>query len=257
MKRRLRRELDDLRAVVDKHGHAVRCVVDEVGEDRVIAYTVGLSTREHPELLCTGLPASSATWLLNQLGRRVHAGQLLRSGSHIDAGEPDDPYPVALINAEDDDELGVVELLYGDRPTLQVIWTDSTGRFPWHMGYANPPSAQSLRGDVPVHLLDLPCPDVPPAPGAAERADDLVFATQGVADGALATTVSHDADGAWQFLDGDVGEDDEPALLHREHLLDADPSLAEVLDIPAGSRAERDTPTSPWVRLPLGSSEFD
>jgi len=234
MKRRKQRELDKLRAVIDRYGHAVQCVIDdEAGEDQVIAYTVGLSARDHPELICIGLPASSAIWLLNQLGARVHAGEVLRAGSVLDTGDPDDdPHPIVLIDAEDDDELGDVETLYGDRPTLRVIWTDSTGRFPWHPGYANPPDAQGLRGEVPVPLLALPCPDVPPSPAAADREHDLVYWTQSALDGAAVTKVWHEANGDWQLLDGDVTDDSAPVLVHRQHLVEADHTLADVLDIP-------------------------
>ncbi|WP_299034986.1 DUF4262 domain-containing protein [uncultured Pseudokineococcus sp.] len=255
MKRRKKRELDELRAVIDRYGHAVRCVLDDdEGEAQVVAYTVGLSAREHPELICTGLPSSSAIWLLNQLGNRVHTGEVLRAGSLLDAGEADDPHPVVLIDADDDHELGVVETLYGDRPTLQVVWTDSTGRFPWHPGYANPPDVQDLRGEVPVPLLALPCPQVPPSPAAADREHDLVFSTQAVLDGAAVTKVWHEADGEWQLLDDDVTDDSVPVLVHREHLVEADHTVADVLDIPAGSCATRDSPTAPWVRWPLGSA---
>lgn len=256
MKRRRQRELDELRAVVDRYGHAVRCVMDDdEGEDRVVAYTVGLSARDHPELMLTGLPSSSAIWLLNQLGGRVHAGEVLRAGSVLDAGEADDePHPVVLFEAEDDHELGVVEMLYGDRPTLQVIWTDSTGRFPWHPGYANPPDVQDLRGEVPVALLALPCPEVPPSPLAADREHDLVLTTRSVLDGAAVTKVWHEADGGWQLLDGDVTDDSVPVLAHREHLVEADHTLRGVLDIPAGSCVTREAHTSPWVRWPLGSA---
>lgn len=254
--RQRERELDELRAVIDRYGHAVHCVMDDdAGRDQVVAYTVGLSARAHPELLCTGLPSSSAFWLLNQLGGRVHAGHVLRAGDLLDAGGPDDDsHPVVLIAAEDDHELGDVETLYGDRPTLQVIWADSTGRFPWHPGYANPPDVQDLRGDVPVPLLALPCPEVAPSPAAADREHDLVHSTQAVLDGAAVTAVWHEANGDWQLLDGDVTDDSVAVLVHRQHLAEADHTLTDVLDIPAGSRATRDGPVAPWVRWPLGSA---
>ncbi|GAA2026035.1 DUF4262 domain-containing protein [Pseudokineococcus marinus] len=228
---------------------------DELGEDRVVAYTVGLSARDHPELMCTGLPADSAGWLLNQLGNRVHAGAVLRHGTVLDAGEPGEPHPVAIIDVEDDDELEVVEEIYGHRPALQVIYTDSTGRFPWHDGYANRPVDQDLRGQVPVHLLALPCPDVDPSPKAAEIAG-LVITSQVVLDGAPVTVVVREADGAWLLLETDAQyeEPDDLHLVHIDHLIEADPSLTEVVDIPAGSRATRDSRHAPWVRWPLGSA---
>jgi hypothetical protein len=95
---------------------------------------------------------------------------------------------------------------------------------------------------------------VPPSPAAADREHDLVYSTQSALDGAAVTKVWHEANGDWQLLDGDVTDDSAPVLVHRQHLVEADHTLADVLDIPAGSCATRDSPTAPWVRWPLGSA---
>lgn len=250
--------LAELEAMVAEHGVAVRVVAgsDPDSDDGAFAYTVGLSRKDHPELVCDGLPQDSSYALLDQLGRRVvEDGVVLEHGQlfHADAADADQGLPVAIITAEDDDDLTAVAQLYGARSALQVIWPDSTGRLPWHQDYANPPQLQRLRGPVPVELLSLPCPDVPPSPAAAHL-DDMVLTTRAVSEGAAVTTVRHEADGGWQLLDGDGTDDPVLVVMHRRHLVDADHTLATALSIPAGSLATRDSADADWVRWPLGSA---
>lgn len=250
--------LAELEGMVAEHGVAVRMVAGPhpASDEGALAYTVGLSLKDQPELLCTGLPPESAHALLDQLGRRVvQQGLVLEAGQHLDAGHPDgsEGLPVAVIPVQDASDLDAVRQLYGSRSVLQVVWTDSTGRFPWHEGYANPSSLQQLRGPVDEDLLALPCPDVPPSPAAAEN-EELVVTTQAVLDGAAVTVVWHTADGGWQLLGGDVTDDTVPAAVHREELVEADHSLAVALTIPAGSRATREGAGQDWVQWPLGSA---
>lgn len=246
---------DELEDGVVEHGLAVRLVAGpDAGSDLgVVAYTVGLSATGHAELVCDGLPPESAHVLLDRLGHRVlEHGVALEHGQHLDAGPGDVAMPVAVVTAWDVDDLGAVDRSDGDVRALQIVWTDSTGRFPWHDGYANPSTVQPLRGPVPVELLTIPCPDVPPAAAAADL-DEPVLTTHAVLHGAPVTAVWHDAGGGWQLLDGDVTDESDPKLAHRRHLLDRDPSLAGAMAIPAGSRATRGGPGEDWVHWPLGT----
>ena len=63
--------------------------------------------------------------------------------------------------------------------------------------------------------------------------------------------VTHDADdGAWQFVNGwgDTETTDSAMLVHVEHVLDLDPSLHALSDLPLGWRAWRQTPEHEWRR---------
>lgn len=64
--------------------------------------------------------------------------------------------------------------------------------------------------------------------------------------------VSHDADdGMWQFLDGRDNPDPEDAvILSLDCVLDLDPSIAELADLPPGWRAWREGANRPWQREP-------
>lgn len=65
--------------------------------------------------------------------------------------------------------------------------------------------------------------------------------------------VTHEEDGAWQLLCGDVHdfEVDSCRIAGIGHLLDRDPSVSEVLDLPLGHEAERSSVTGPWVRAAI------
>ena len=61
--------------------------------------------------------------------------------------------------------------------------------------------------------------------------------------------VSHDEDdGCWQFI-GPRGPDEEPAkLVGLRRVLERDPTIGELADLPLGWRAWWAGPASPWER---------
>lgn len=59
--------------------------------------------------------------------------------------------------------------------------------------------------------------------------------------------VSHE-DGDWQFLCGEADHNDDGHLVGLEHLIERDPTLSEVLDLPLDWDAEREDPGKPWIR---------
>ena len=65
--------------------------------------------------------------------------------------------------------------------------------------------------------------------------------------------VTHDAeDEAWQFVKGhgDSEEGMDPMIVHVEHVLELDTSIAPLADLPVGWRAWRDAPNRDWIREP-------
>ena len=62
--------------------------------------------------------------------------------------------------------------------------------------------------------------------------------------------VSHDRDdGTWQFLTGDAFDFDDAMMVSLHSVLELDPSLAAVADLPRGWLASRSSLDSDWVRL--------
>ena len=65
--------------------------------------------------------------------------------------------------------------------------------------------------------------------------------------------VTHDAeDGAWQFINGrgDTETTDDAVLIHVEHVVELDPSVATLVDLPRGWHAWRESPEREWTREP-------
>lgn len=61
------------------------------------------------------------------------------------------------------------------------------------------------------------------------------------------------ADDEWQFLCGSESDTDRtPAVIGLNHLLERDPSLSRILDLPNNWEAERDDISSPWRAFPSG-----
>ena len=68
--------------------------------------------------------------------------------------------------------------------------------------------------------------------------------------------VSHDADdGMWQVLCGTTNEPDDGRLTCLGCLLELDPTLAEIADLPRGWEAYRDVVGGEWHRAPSPADE--
>ncbi|MGW8192386.1 hypothetical protein [Sphingomonas hankookensis] len=88
----------------------------------------------------------------------------------------------------------------------------------------------------------------------ADPPDVAVFTTRAIVeDGAWIASISHDAeDGAWQFHDAGAGSADmaEARVVSLLSIVERDPSVRSILDLPPGGRASRDASGSPWTRDP-------
>jgi len=63
------------------------------------------------------------------------------------------------------------------------------------------------------------------------------------------STVFHDADdGGWQFLSGGMLAEGDAAVVSLRNIVDLEPSIAELSDLPLGWHAWRTSRTSPWMR---------
>lgn len=80
--------------------------------------------------------------------------------------------------------------------------------------------------------------------------DVAVVTTQEVIDGKLPVVyVVHDEGvGGWQFLDSGSIDGRPPVAIAKQDLLDLDPTLREVTDLPLGWYAARDETGAPWRR---------
>lgn len=77
-----------------------------------------------------------------------------------------------------------------------------------------------------------------------------VFTTKSVASGAEPIlAVYHDSDdGAWQFIGAEDASEENGSLVSLQHVVNLDPSVAALADLPLGWRAWRESKGSPWRR---------
>jgi hypothetical protein len=88
-------------------------------------------------------------------------------------------------------------------------------------------------------------------------ADLGVIACKHVAAGLRATAlVTRYNDGDWSFSSGqtdhaeETEENGDVVVVHIHHVLDCDPSIKQVADLPKGWSAEREGPGKLWRRYP-------
>jgi hypothetical protein len=88
---------------------------------------------------------------------------------------------------------------------------------------------------------------------------DREFATyvcEHVFDGSRPVLLVAHEGGAWQFLCGDShGPDAIPRVVGVNHILDADPSLRDVLDLPIDWEAERSSVGVAWNRIKISPAD--
>jgi hypothetical protein len=95
--------------------------------------------------------------------------------------------------------------------------------------------------------MNWPFPDPP---------NVVTFTSKDVVDlGKWIHRVSHDADdGAWQFhsIDGAPQSEADARLILLKNIVQMDPTVAELADLPPGWIAWRQSKDSPWNRKPVG-----
>ena len=68
--------------------------------------------------------------------------------------------------------------------------------------------------------------------------------------------VTHDIDGDWQFLGSEDATETEVAFVHVAHLVEVDPTLLEVRDLPLGWHAWRESVGEVWKREKMSDYEY-
>jgi Domain of unknown function (DUF4262) len=221
------------------------------------AFSIGLwHTYGAPELAVLGLPMDAMLGIINLIGDRVKEGLRL---------SPDDRVPGILTSGLDVairpvDE-GWYRHLFGTAiwfaqapplPFLQVVWPDRAGLFPWESGFDSSYAEEQPPLWRPPTELPMSRWSAVLAPSPwpfAEPEDSRVFTTKQIVAGESAILHAfHDSDGGWSFTDGGPLTRDDIELVHFAHLVGADPSLADLADMPRGWQASRVGPTAQWQR---------
>jgi hypothetical protein len=84
-----------------------------------------------------------------------------------------------------------------------------------------------------------------------------VFTSTLVRDGVPVLLVFHDDNNDWQFLSSKEEAAAEILLTHVSHLLDTDPTLDEIANLPLGWKAWRWSVGEDWIREPTPEHQLE
>jgi hypothetical protein len=124
--------------------HVMHVMADSTGPGW--SFSIGLfHTFGHPELLVFGLPSNIAQPIINDLGSRIRSGAAFAHGvTDSDVLQHHAVHFVTVPPSAFGSHLGYAVWFYGQHqfPSLQIVWPDRTGLFPWQRGF-----------DVSLHAL--------------------------------------------------------------------------------------------------------
>jgi hypothetical protein len=254
---------------IEEHGCALISVGSDCKDDFGWTYTLGIhNTCGHPELITVGLPLEVAKFCLNETARRMRAGINVIKERQKD------------LIANVDCELRIVAPKWAARlmnfsnwfnggvnyPVFQIVYPDLQNRFQWENGFDSRFIQPLLQPGTPCTPVDQQFWDS--IGNDSERFPDWkfldkphtkVFISKAIQEEKeWITYVTHDiSDGAWQIL-GETGvESGGPELACLHKMVEKDPTLLELADLPKGWYAERTTPENPWERFENESEEAD
>jgi len=134
--------LDEVRSKMLRHGWAVHYVE---ANRTPYAYTVGLTRRDLPELLVTGVSPQGASRLLTSAVEYALRGAALapgaqwtlRAGPRVEAVEVEHP----------DAHMGAAVAFFADElRAVQLVWADGRGRWPWAADFCDGGGRQPVLG---------------------------------------------------------------------------------------------------------------
>lgn len=260
--------LDDIRAQVRAHGvFLIHVPEDEDGPGWT--YTVGLHDLAHPEIVLFGGAQDPSSVMLNDLAFRVLDGVERFDEPVVLEGFLGGEYAVALLPlpaGQVEEHLGIaIGVADSDVTAVQLVVSGRDHRWPWEYEEVGD------QGSSPVVVG--PVPDIAAVP-RRPWVEHVHEAVPGVPYGTTAylcrrvqtgerpvLDVFHDHDGSWQLLCGGLhsgeadGEDGiARGLLGR--MVDHDPALLEVLDLPEGTEASRTAVGEAWMRAAMPRPGF-
>ena len=205
------------------------------------AYTIGLWQKfKHPEIIAFGLTTETLGSILNIAGDKVKSGELINTNQLSDDFFENGSTQFVKVHEESLKDYFGYGLEYYDYevfPALQMVWTDRNNKFPWDDDFEE-------EFKIKQPLLD--------------RNHDFKFREKrnlGVytnrhflEDGKPILLVTHEDDGDWQFLTGDIVDSSDVRLVALEEMVKMDKTLNAVFNLEYGQRAERDSIGMDWSR---------
>jgi hypothetical protein len=248
---------------IEKHGWELMCVKgDDIAPG--FSYTVGVyEATGQPEIIEVGLRKDTAHYALNEAARRMRAGEL-----KINQREAEIISNVDCVFRPIEDRW-IQQLMYRAQwfyndlpfPAVQCIYPDIENRFPWEEDFDSswrPRQALLFDGAEWTRVEgDLWAANDPNSSLSKWKWSDPphthAFVPKSIAhQKEPVTQIYHEHNGDWQFLGATSGE---CVLLCLHHLIDFDPTLNELADLPRGWCAWRDSVGVPWQREAFTPSE--
>ncbi|MGF1578857.1 MAG: DUF4262 domain-containing protein [Gemmataceae bacterium] len=241
--------------VYEKVGWAVIGIEAE-DYNPAFAFSVGVfRTFEHPEILIMGLKPTAAQAVINHIGEMIQMGKRFGPGRYEGVLE-DVPVEFAAVFPQHYREhMGYACWFHGrtDFPALQCVYPDKAGRFP-----GEPDCTYELYWQQRILGPTTNFPNgwlFPDPPNAASFALKQTFR-----EGKPILLVAHDDDAedessGWQFLTGETITTSDAMIVGLSTVVELDPTVNELADLPPGWQAERDAPGAPWRRAPKDDDE--
>lgn len=213
--------------------------VESDGYNPSFGYSIGLFKEfNHPELIIIGLDDESTGAIINNAKKEIEKG--VKFIEKINYSDFLVDLPVQFLEVKKEhysDYLGYAGW-YNDNsinfPTLQIVWPDRKGIFPWELGFNEKFKFKQPILDRNVAFKFL------------EERNLGVFTTSEVLKGAPIRFVYHNDDGDWQFHSQKEPNLDNAKLVCLEELVKKDITLNEIYYLNFGESAEREDVGSKW-----------
>jgi len=213
--------------------------VESDGYNPRFGYSIGLFKEfGHPELIIIGLDPESTGAIINNAKDEIEKGTKFIEGINY----PDFlvELPVQFIDVKKGhypDYLGYAGWYNNnsiDFPTLQIVWPDREGIFPWESGFNTSFKFKQPLLDRNTEFKFL------------EERNLGVFTTSEVLDGKPIKYVYHNEDGDWQFHSKRDPDLNKAKLVCLEELIKKDLTLNEIYYLNYGESAERNDIGGKW-----------
>jgi hypothetical protein len=202
-------------------------------------YSIGLYKEfNHPELIIIGLDFESTGAIINNAKDEIENGIRFIEGVNY----PDFliELPVQFVDVKKEhyaDYLGYAGW-YNDKsmnfPTLQIVWPDRDGKFPWE-----PEFNENFKFKQPLMDRNTEFKFL-------EERNFGVFTTSDVLEGTPIKYVYHNEDGDWQFLSKKDPDLSQAKLVCLEELVKMDRTLNMIYYLNYGESAERKSIGDKW-----------
>ena len=213
--------------------------VESDGYSPRFGYSIGLFKEfNHPELLVIGLDLESTGAIINSAKKEIEKGTKFLEGINYPDFLVDLPIRFVDVQlAHYPDYLGYAGW-YNDNsfdfPTLQIVWPDREGNFPWE-----PDFNKNFKFKQP--LLDRNTDFK-----FLEERNLGVFTTEEVLKGKPMLYVHHDEEGDWQFHSDEEIDWEKAKLVCLEDLVKMDHSLNDIYYLNYGEPAYRTSTHDKW-----------